>query len=75
MSRNDLLIVVYSYLTMLHKDLILNEDSIILDCGIDSLGYAHLMLHLEQISGKSPDENNINWGDINSIGKLVDLFV
>lgn len=53
----------------------LKPDAIILDTGLDSLGYAQVMLSLEDLSGKSVMEDNINWAEIKTIEQLVELFL
>ena len=54
---------------------VLNKNTVILDCGLDSLGYALIMLRLEECTGKSVIEDDIDWANIKTIDQLISLFI
>ena len=51
------------------------ETDEILNLGMDSLKYAQLMFSLEEFTGKSLIEDDINWSEIKTISQLNDLFL
>lgn len=78
MEKTELLKIVYNKIVELNDKIAidnLNEDTVILSTGLDSLDYAHIMLTLEEESNITPDENTINWADIKTINQLVTLFL
>ena len=54
---------------------LLDKTNVILELGLDSLKYAQLMLALEDYTGLSVQENNINWAEIRTIDQLTELFL
>ncbi|MDB4330367.1 phosphopantetheine-binding protein [bacterium] len=79
MSKKDLLNTAYEKMEEVSEGVIdktkLTPDTVILDSGLDSLGYAQVMLALEDYTDKSLMEDDINWGDIRTIDQLVSLFL
>ena len=53
----------------------LNPSINILESGLDSLGYAQVMLALEDFSKKSIINLDVNWSEIRTIEELVNLFL
>ena len=47
----------------------------IYDLGLDSLQYAQVMLSLELFTGKPVDENKVNWAELDTIDKLIGIFL
>jgi acyl carrier protein len=79
MTREDLLQEAYSLIEEITEGAVskdsLKEDDVILDTGLDSLGYAQLMLGLEDLSEADIDESSIDWSKIRTISQLVELFL
>jgi acyl carrier protein len=44
------------------------------DIGLDSLDFAQVMLHLEDVTGLVVSEERINWMQVQTVGQLAALF-
>jgi acyl carrier protein len=78
-TKQELLDEAYSKMEEFSEGIVdksnLSPETIILDSGLDSLGYAHVMLSLEEFTGRSVQEDDINWADVKTIDQLVCLFL
>jgi acyl carrier protein len=50
------------------------ETEILVDLDIDSLDYASVVLTLEEETGISLEERDIDWSDVRSVADLAGLF-
>ena len=44
------------------------------DMGVDSLDFAQLMLHLEDVTGVTVSEDSISWEHVQTVWQLAGLF-
>ena len=44
------------------------------DMGVDSLDFAQLMLHLEDVTGLTISEDGVNWMLVQTVWQLAGLF-
>ncbi len=55
-------------------DSIDGSERIIADLRLDSLDFASVMLRCEQSTGVRLDEDRVNWAEVDTVGKLAQLF-